>query len=134
MNEENFVNGISAPLQQTLFEWREDVIRPKLMMEKIVRPKVQAALTDADLHEGFETRYGPKVDCRMIVFDQKIAPSKKWWPKRGRAGAAFLAVAEKQAIPNLASAKGQVPPIHKHFGDPRLEETAFRLKKVRSAD
>src|SRR5262249_24884745 len=46
---------------------------------------------------------------------------------KGRA--AFLEEARKQFIPNLASAEGEVPPIHKYFGDKDIEDTAFRLEE-----
>jgi hypothetical protein len=128
MTEKTFVESILRRFNRSLFEWKEDVIRPKLMMEKIVRPMV--TLTEKDLQEGFEARYGPKVQCRMIVMDDSNATARLELHNRVTKGGReqFLKDAATQAIPNLAQLAGQVPPIHKHFGDAMLEDAAFRLK------
>jgi hypothetical protein len=128
MQEKDFVNSVLRRFGKTLFEWKEDVIRPKLMMEKIVRPLVKQALSDKDLTEGFEARYGPKVECRMIVIDKNDSQREQIWKRASAGRNAFLEEARKQFIPNLASIEGKVPPIHKHFGDAILEDAAFRLK------
>ena len=38
------------------------------------------------------------------------------------------AQAKAQYIPALAAKGGEIPPIHKHFGDPKVEQAAFNLK------
>jgi hypothetical protein len=126
--EKDFVNQILKRFNKTLYEWKEDVIRPKLMIAKLVRPTI--TVTDAELKQSFEARYGPKVDCRMIVLK---ADDKHWadvWKRASAGGAAFLkeAKGESQFLPALAAQEGKVPPIHKHFGDPRLEQVAFSLQ------
>jgi hypothetical protein len=127
ITEENFVNSILKRFGKTLYEWKEDVIRPKIMMEKLVRNSL--TITDKDVREGFEARYGPKVYCRMIVIEKKEqAIVQQAWNEAHTSRDAFLARAERQAISNLAATKGQVPPIHKHFGDKILEDAAFRLR------
>ena len=127
ITEKEFVNSILRRFGKTLYEWKEDVIRPKIMMEKLVNATV--TITNADLQQGFEARYGPKVECRMIVVAAGNAGvAQKVWESARKGREAFLAEAGKQFIPNLASSQGQVPPIHKHFGDRKLEEAAFRLK------
>lgn len=128
ITEKEFVNSILRRFGKTLYEWKEDVIRPKIMMEKLVDATVQ--ITDKDIQEGFDARYGPKVECRMIVLAQgQEAIAQKVWDNARKGEKAFLDEARQQFIPNLAGAMGKVPPIHKHFGDKLLEETAFGLKK-----
>ena len=129
LTPQDFVNNILRRFGKTLYEWKEDVIRPKIMMEKLVRSKVQ--IVDKDLQEGFEARYGPKVECRMIVLDTKtgIKAITDVWNNASKGRKEFLDEAGKQSIPNLQASGGKVPPIHKHFGDKDLEETAFRLKE-----
>jgi hypothetical protein len=129
ITEHDFVNSILRRFGKTLYEWKEDVIRPKLMMEKYVRPMVK--ITDQDLHEGFEARYGPKVKCRMIVIDAKAGPKVAMdvYTTARTGYNEFLEAASKQFIPNLAAAKGEVPPIHKHFGDKKVEDIAFGMKE-----
>ena len=130
MDEKSFVNTILHRFGKTLYEWKEDVIRPKLMMEQMVHPMVKASLKEKDLQEGYEARYGPMVECRMIVLVKNDARTAQLILDEVRKGRnAFLEQARKQEIPNLAQNEGKVPPIHKHFGDFLLEDTAFRLKE-----
>ncbi len=127
LTEENFVNNILKRFNKTLYEWKEDVIRPKIMMEKLVQNSVK--ITNDDVKEGFEARYGPKVDCRMIVLEKsEHAVAQRVWNEVRQSQEAFIERATHQAIPNLAAIKGKVPPINKHFGDKALEDAAFRLK------
>jgi hypothetical protein len=128
LTREEFVNSILKRFNKTEYEWKEDVIRPKLMMEKLVRPTVK--ITDKEIEQGFEARYGPRVDCRMIVLDRDNAKLKtKIWDEARKSRANFLEQARKQPIPNLAAEEGKVPPIHRHFGDKALEDAAFALKE-----
>jgi hypothetical protein len=127
LTEADFVNNFLRRFNKTLFEWKEDVIRPKLMMEKLVRSSIK--ITNDDVKDGFEARYGPKVECRMIVLKDDHRVVDEVWTKIHNSPQAFLVEAEHQFIPTLAKAKGLVPPIHKHFGDKKLEDAAFRLKE-----
>jgi len=129
ITEHDFVNSILRRFGKTLYEWKEDVIRPKLMMEKLVRPLV--VITDKDLHEGFEARYGPKVECRMIVVDAKVGVkiAQEVHQRACKGFKEFEAEAAAQFIPNLRESKGQVPPIHKYFGDKRVEDIAFKMNE-----
>jgi hypothetical protein len=126
LSEADFVNNILRRFNKTLYEWKEDVIRPKIMMEYLVRGSIK--ITDADVRDGFEARYGPKVECRMIVLDKNERRVQEVWDKVKNSPEAFLKAAKEQGIPNLATAGGLVPPIHKHFGDKGLEDAAFRLR------
>jgi hypothetical protein len=129
ITEQIFQKEILSRYHKTVFEWKEDVIRPKLMLTALCRPTIH--LSEADLQEGFEARYGPKVKCRMILCRDQNEASTKWTKieKSGNIEAAFLTEAGQQGQdPRLASVKGEIPPIHKHFGDPRIEKEAFRLK------
>ena len=127
LTEADFVNNFLRRFNKTLFEWKEDVIRPKLMMEKLVRANLK--ITDADVRDGFEARYGPKVECRMLVLKDDHRVVDQVWTKIHNSPALFIAEAKSQFIPNLAKTDGLVPPIHKHFGDKLLEDAAFRLKE-----
>ena len=126
-SDKMFVDNILRRFGKTLYEWKEDVIRPKLMMEKLVQASVKVGKND--IEEGFEARYGPKVDCRMIVVQPgNTAVVRQVWEDARKGRISFLEQAGKQFIPNLAKDGGKVPAIHKHFGDKSLEDAAFRLK------
>lgn len=127
LTEAQFANDFLRRFNKTIYEWKEDVIRPKLMMEKLVRATIK--IGDQDVREGFEARYGPKVECRMIVLPKDHLKVNEVWAKVRTSRDAFIEEAKSQAIPKLAADKGKVPPIHMHFGDKELERVAFRLKE-----
>jgi len=110
---------------KTLFEYREDVLRPRLALAKFCRDKVN--VTMEDLKNAFEAKFGEKVECRMIVLNDE-RQAMKVFEKVRASDAAFEEEAVAQPIPALAAHKGIVPPIHRHFGDKRIEDEAFRLK------
>lgn len=126
LTQQDFVNNVLRRFNKTLYEWKEDVIRPKLMMEKLVKSQVK--VTEQDVRDGFEARFGPKVQCRMIVLQKDSYVVQKVWENARKSPENFLEEAGKQFVPNLAQTKGEVPAIHKHFGDKLIEETAFRLR------
>ncbi|MSQ96110.1 MAG: hypothetical protein EXR98_16365 [Gemmataceae bacterium] len=125
---EQFEKTVLRQWGQTLYEHREDVLRPKIMIEKLVRQTLK--VTEEDVKKGFEAKYGPKVECRMIVLDGKtMSINQKVWEYAKKGRAEYLDQASKQPIKQLADAAGKVPPFHKHLGEPTLEETAFRMKE-----
>ncbi len=128
MDVTQFEKSVLKNFGKTLYEWKEDVIRPKIMMEKLVRGRIK--VSEEDVKKGFEAKYGPKVDCRMIVLDGKFrSAAQKTWEEAKKGRSAFIAEASKQFIRQLAEAGGKVPPIHKHLGERSLEETAFAMKE-----
>jgi hypothetical protein len=128
MTEQLFVNQVLGKFHKTLYEYKEDVIRPRLAMVKLVQPTI--VVMPEDVQREFESRYGPRVQCRMIVLQKEIPEPRRveLWQRVCKSEDAFLEEAGKQAIPELASRKGDIPPIHKHFPDPAIEKEAFRLK------
>jgi hypothetical protein len=131
VNEQDFVKQILGRFNKTLYEWKEDVIRPKLLIAKLVRPSI--TVNEEEIKQSFEARYGPKVQCRMICWPPGDAHgSRHMLEARERACQGrdeFLREARNQPIDGLRAREGEVPPIHKHFGDARIEQAAFSLKE-----
>lgn len=128
ITEKDFVNVVLKRFNKSMYEWREDVIRPKLLLSKYCRHRIK--IDDADVKKAFEAKYGPKVQCRMIVFE-KGSEGKvlgEIYEKVRSSEDEFREYARKQFVAPLAAKGGEVPPIHKHFGDPRVEKEAFSLK------
>jgi hypothetical protein len=125
---QDFVTTILRRFNKTLYEYKEDVIRPKLAMAKLVRPSI--AVTEEDLQKGFEAHYGPKVKCRMIVLSKDQERQKnEIWGRVSQSKDEFDKAASHQFIKDLAAnAGGGIPPINKHFGDQRIEDIAFKLQ------
>ena len=125
MTRKDFAQQVLKRFNKSLYEWKEDVIRPKLMLAALVGPTID--VTEKDLREGYEGRYGPKVECRMIVL-QDNNQKDQIWKKVAESEAEFQRVATTLNVPQLCPSGGKVPPIHKHFGDANIERAAFNLK------
>jgi hypothetical protein len=125
MTLKDYENIVWSRSKRNLTEFKEDVIRLKLMMAKLVAPTIE--VSEDDLRKGFEGRYGPRVECRMIVLPDN---SNKYrvWEQVSQSEAAFMHAAKTINMPPLNANEGKVPPIHKHFGDQNIERIAFNLK------
>jgi hypothetical protein len=125
---EDFVRVVLNRFHKTLYEYKEDVIRPKLAMIKLVRPTITISLKDEE--DAFEAHYGPKVQCRMIVLPKEMPLHQKQeiWTRVSKSEEEFDKVAKTQFIQPLAATAGDAPPIHRHFGDEQVEREAFSLK------
>ena len=121
----DFEKSMLSPRKTSLFEYREDVIRPRLMIQKLAES--QLALTDEDLKREFACRLGPKVTIRLITFkDQKIA-SKIWAEIRGNPEL-FIRYAKQQENIELAAVAGMMAPFGRHTTHDNIEQRAFELK------
>ena len=132
LTQEQFVNQVLRRFNKTLYEWKEDVIRPRLMLLELARPRVK--VTEEDLKNAFEAKYGDKVQCRMIVLSKGTPKNQmdEQWDKVRKSESDFLEAARNQFVPGLASKAGEVPPICHHFGGPdgaMIEKEAFSLKE-----
>jgi hypothetical protein len=126
-----FVNQVLKRYGKTLFEWKEDVVKPKLMLQKLYRGQVE--VTADDLQQAFACRYGEKVDCRVILVptgEDTVQRVTRLFEEVRANEQAFLAAARKQAVPALAMAEGQINPIARYMGGDSnvLEEEAFKLQ------
>src|SRR5438132_1471201 len=76
-----FTDQILKRYNKTLYEWKEDVIRPRLIMEKMCRARV--AVTQQDIAEAYDAKYGEKVDCRIIMWPkgEKRNVLNQIWPR-----------------------------------------------------
>jgi hypothetical protein len=134
----DFVKQVLRRYGKNLTEWKEDVVRPKLMLGKLCKSRVR--VSDEDLSAAFEARYGEKVECRIIQWPKTAAEAAKAaYPNLRDSEQAFSDLAKRQEMSALASAGGKVKPLNHHlaefnppFGDKevndRIEREAFRLQ------
>jgi parvulin-like peptidyl-prolyl isomerase len=127
LTQDQFVKSVLGQYRKTLYEWKEDVIRPKLMIAKLVRSTL--TVTEDETRKAFDAKYGPKVQCRMIVLQKDNSKKFEVWERARQSPAAFKAEAKNQDLTALGATEGEVPPIHRHFGDTRIEQAAFSLKE-----
>lgn len=109
--------------------YRRDAVWPTVALKKLVGEKVQ--VTEKDLRKGFEANYGPRVRCLAIVLDNlrraqqvfEMARRKNTSEHFGDLAGEYSVEAGSQAL------RGEIPPIKRHGGQPRLEEEAFMLRQ-----
>ena len=61
-----FEKDFLGPYNKNLFEWREDVVRPRLLMAKLCRDSVKVA--EPDVKQAYEAEFGEKLEGRMILW------------------------------------------------------------------
>ncbi len=130
IDQKTFINTLLARYHKNLYEWKEDVIRPKIQLSKLCRSRVQ--VSEEEVRKAFEAAYGEKIECQIIL-----------WPKgdRGKADAladyarlrdsadAFEQKAKAQPKPELAATAGKVRPFGRYvMGDENFDRIVFRLQ------
>jgi hypothetical protein len=130
LSPSDFEKKLLKPRNTTLYQWKEDVIRPKLALTQYCRDRIK--VTEEDIQKAFENHYGPKVRCRMILFpknDPLYRHRFDLWAKVSKDEQEFNKLAKTQPVQALAAKDGEAPPICKHCGDDRIERQAFGLKR-----
>lgn len=123
-----FVKDVLKQRGRTLYEYKEDVIRPALMLKKMCQHEIK--VEEEDLKRAFEARYGEKVRCRIILWpENEFRHVQRIWEKLRDSEEEFANAAKNQAIGALASIGGLIDPIGRGVADkPLIENIAFRLK------
>jgi hypothetical protein len=126
---DDFVKIVLPKYGKTLFEYMEDIVRPRLLLEKLSAGEVQVA--DADLKIQFERVHGEKRVIQMVLYPLSDAGNAaKLYAEARKGPNEFDSVARNQPNPGLAASLGKVKPISRHMqGDEKvIEEVAFKLK------
>jgi RNA polymerase sigma factor (sigma-70 family) len=128
VTQADFVTRILKEHNRTLYEWKEDVIRPKLLLAKLVHDRVK--VTDGDVQAAYNACYGEKVDCRIIYWpkgEEQIA--KDAYASIRDNEDEFKRRAARQANSQLAANGGRLPLFgHGGIGNDELDKAAFRLQ------
>jgi hypothetical protein len=127
----DFVEKVLKRYNKSLYEWREDVIRPKLLMTKLVRKRGVEPRAE-DLQKAFESFYGEKLRCQVIMWPKSEETKVKndIYAKIRDSEAEFERAAKIQASPSLAACGGVLdyPISHHSTGNEEMERTLFNLQ------
>jgi parvulin-like peptidyl-prolyl isomerase len=119
---------------RTLLEWKEDVLRPRLLLGELCADRVR--VTEQDLRDAYEASYGEKVECAVIFWPRQ--DKEKALRAAGAVGAnpaTFERFADSQPMASLAAAHGRTPPFGRHSSENAdLERAAFRLRPGETSD
>jgi hypothetical protein len=130
----DFTKHVLPRYGKSLYEWTEDVIKPRLLLTKMCRDRVR--VTEDDLKRTFENRYGEKRQAKLICWgpgNEKTA--QKQWAEARKGDAEFDSIARTQGDPNLAAACGLTAPVGRNAfedtegRDATVEKVLFSLKE-----
>jgi hypothetical protein len=121
---DDFTSKVLPRYGKTLFEWTEDVIKPRLLLGKMCRDQVKVTLDDLD--HAFENTYGQKRQAKIICWPkEEERAARKQWDDARKSDAEFDRVARNQGDRNLAASCGLVAPIGPY---PAVEEETCTKK------
>jgi parvulin-like peptidyl-prolyl isomerase len=122
-----FVKEYLKGIRKNMFEWKEDVLRPRLILTKMCQDRVH--VTPSDIQQAFESQYGEKVECRIIVWPVPQAyKAEEMYASLRDSEEAFALAAKNQFNSTLASMGGRVKPVGRHtFTNQKVEDAVFRL-------
>jgi hypothetical protein len=128
VNRESFVKNVLKSYGKNLYEWREDVLRPKLLLNKLCRGQVN--VTQDEVQAAFQATYGEKVACRMIVWNKDDrAKAMEQYSKIRDSEEEFDFVARHQSGSKLASTGGRIAPVGRGtLGNQEVEDKLFRMR------
>jgi parvulin-like peptidyl-prolyl isomerase len=108
--------------------YKHDVVWPTVALKKLVGEKIK--ITEEELRKGFEANFGPRVRCLAIVLDNLRRAQQVFQKARANNTSEYFGdlAAQYSIEPGSRELHGEVPPIKRYGGQPRLEEEAFQLK------
>jgi len=109
---QDFQKHVLPRYSKSLYEWTEDVIKPRILLGKMCRDRIK--VTDEELQRAFENRYGERRQAKVICWnkdDLKIA--QKQWDEARQGDVEFDRIARTQADSSIASSAGLIAPIGK---------------------
>jgi parvulin-like peptidyl-prolyl isomerase len=126
-DKDTFVKTVLTRYKKNLYEWKEDVLRPRLQMTRLAQPRI--SVSHEELRQAFESTYGEKVECRLIMWP--LSKEKEVLEQYGTLRSseqAFDKAAREQETSWLAASAGKIKPIGRWTMDKDMEKEAFRLQ------
>jgi len=111
----------------SLEQYRQDIVWPTLALRRLAAD--QLTVSPQELDQALDSEYGSKVQVRII----SVTNARTAEQLRARAQAdpeSFGALAKDHSEDqHSAAARGLIPPIRRHVGDPEVERVAFALRE-----
>ena len=108
-------------------QYRRDIVWPTLALRRLAAG--QLTIADEELARAYESEYGPMVQTRMIAL-RDPAKAKRMHEQLVKHPEQFDKLAKDHSEDeNSAAARGLIPPVRRHVGDPNVERAVFALKE-----
>jgi len=127
MSVEQYLDMLRTERNVSETEYRRDIVWPTLALKRLAADRL--TVTQEQLDKEYEAEYGPKVQVRMISLANpqraaEVLREAKANPEN------FGELAKRYSEdPNSAAAKGLIPPVRKHLGEPAIEQAVFALQE-----
>ncbi|HSQ58341.1 MAG TPA: hypothetical protein VLM40_21655 [Gemmata sp.] len=130
ISKAEFEKHILPRYKKSLYEWTEDVIKPRILLGKMCRDRVK--VTEEDLKKAFDNRYGERRQAKVICWakgEEKIA--MQHWGEARKGDVEFDRIAKMQGDPALAAAAGLIAPVGRYpdVKDDKCAAVLFGLQK-----
>jgi parvulin-like peptidyl-prolyl isomerase len=126
VDQATFVKTVLGKYKKNLFEWKQDVLRPRLQLIALVKERI--SVTPEELRKAFEATYGEKVECRIILWPNGQERQAMDEYGKLRDETAFAEKAKKQTKSDLAATGGRIKPVGRYTLDPEVESAVFQLR------
>jgi hypothetical protein len=106
-------------------QYARDIIYPALALRKLCAGRV--TVTPKDMQDAFDSQYGDKIRCRMIMVD-KLPKAQDIWERLRKNPGGFEKIAQDESMdPGSRSLGGQLAePITRHAYPQNVSDAAFR--------
>ena len=125
ISREAWLRTLDKERQISPVQYAKDIIYPALALRKLCTGRV--TVTPKDLQDAFESQYGAKLRCRMIMVD-KLAKAQDVWERLRKNPAGFEKIAQAESMDaGSRSLGGQLAePITRHAYPQTVADAAFR--------
>ena len=125
IDQDRFANTFLKQYGKTLASWKDDTIRCKLLLKKLVGATIR--VSESELRQEFENRFGKRVKCEILSWPKSEAREAEVASRKIRSG--ILDFAQKQFSPPATYHPGFA--IGKQANSPenqKIVDAAFALK------
>jgi foldase protein PrsA len=125
ISREAWLRTLDKERQISPAQYAHDIIYPALALRKLCAGRV--TVTPKDLSDAFESQYGDKLRCRMIMVD-KLAKAQDVWERLRKNPGGFEKIAQEESMDaGSRSLGGQLAePITRHAYPQTVADAAFR--------
>jgi parvulin-like peptidyl-prolyl isomerase len=127
-----FVDQVLRQYKKTMYEWKEDVLKPRLLMGKLCQDRVQ--VSEDEIQKAFETKFGEKIEVRILLYPKDDRSIHQVYERIRNSDEEFERAARTQPNSQLAMSGGKVGPIARHSEDEIVEKKAFSLRPGELSD
>jgi hypothetical protein len=111
LSRAEFVKNVLPRYNKTPDEWIEDVVTPRIMLTRLCKSKMPP-VTEAELRQAFDAKYGEKIECRIIAWGKDEGDeARKVYEKVRASEDEFDRYARRNSEATLAATAGRAKPI-----------------------